>query len=265
MATKKEIIDYVMSSPANTNPNVLGSMLDGITEDDSTEDKVILIEETVTTESIHVVEEVLPFAGGTLFFSQIINADTIQVVFEGETYTCQGSSNGPDESKAYYYGADIQAAGGPDFSQFPFAIISGSSPTGSVRNAFITKKPGTYQIKIEVPQEDGSSANEWSIAQISFSNDSNYYYCVDLAYFDRDNHNRLTSDRIKVPGTDESISEIVVGYTVPLYKNQYFLPNKAIDRTDTLYRRASGQITDTGDGFLIEGDGMIKLRGDTGK
>ena len=28
MATKKEIIDYVMNSPANTNPNVLSSLLD---------------------------------------------------------------------------------------------------------------------------------------------------------------------------------------------------------------------------------------------
>jgi len=262
--SKEEIINYVMNSPANTNPNVLGSMLDGIVEDDSTDDKVISIEETVTTESIHSEEEVLPFAGGILSFSQIINADTIQVVFEGETYTCQCSSIGPDESKAYCYGADILTVGGPDFSQFPFAIISSSS-TGSVHNQFETKKPGTYQIKIEVPQEDGSSANEWSTAQISFSNDSNYYYYVDLAYFDSHNHNKLTSDRITVPGTDESTSEIVVGYTVPLYKNQYFLPNTAIDRTDTNYKVISGRITDTGLGLLIEGDGTIKLRGNTGK
>lgn len=154
--TKQEIINYVMNSPANTNPNVLGSMLDGIVEDDSTDDKVISIEETVTTESIHSEEEVLPFAGGILSFSQIINADTIQVIFEGETYTCQCSSDDSDDfdkSKAYFYGADIQAVGGPDFSQFPFAIISSSSSTGFVHNEFATKKPGTYQIKIEVPQK----------------------------------------------------------------------------------------------------------------
>jgi len=259
--TKQEIINYVMNSPANTNPNVLGSMLDGITEE-----VTLLTEESVTTQirPNPITGENLPYATGGLVYSKLIDADTIQVTFEGEKYTCQKRSvSSPGER--YEYGASVDANTGlPDFSQFPFTIAS-SIFSDITQNALRTETAGTYQIKIEVPQEDGSSTNEWSTAQVSFSNDSNYYYYVDLAYFDSHNYNKLTSDRITVPGTDESTSEIVVGYTVPLYKNQYFLPNKAIDRTDTSYKVISGRITDTGRGLLIEGDGTIKLRGDTGK
>lgn len=262
--SKEEIINYVMTTPSNPNKAVLEGMLDSITG--ASEEMTILTEESVTTQvrSNPTTGENLPFATKLLDYLELINADTIQITFEGEKYTCQKYSM-PSPGESYGYGGSFDAKTHSfNFSQFPFIIVS-SIFDGNTQNVLYTETAGTYQIKIEVPQKSDSSTNEWSAAQVSFSNDSNYYYYVDLAYFDSDNHNKLTSDRITVPGTDESTSEIVVGYTVPLYKNQYFLPNKAIDRTDTNYKVISGRITDTGRGLLIEGDGTIKLRGDTGK
>lgn len=139
---KDKILDYVRKTPANTNPNVLKTMLDdsGSGEMDPgyscTETVTLLTDESITT----VFDEVNN--RGTLAYSTSIVADTIRVTFDGTEYTC----NVQEGPMGKLYGAPMGVEG-LDWSEYPFQIESG------LRNYIYTETAGTYQVKIETVEE----------------------------------------------------------------------------------------------------------------
>lgn len=98
-----------------------------------TEEWVTLTDESVTT------AEGEYGSVGTLAYSTPIDADTIKVTFNGTEYTCDKTLMGGSVS---YGGVGEQ---GPDFSEYPFAIIS----IAESGNILYTETAGTYQVKIE--------------------------------------------------------------------------------------------------------------------
>lgn len=102
------------------------------------EETTLLTDESVTT----VTED--GFTSGTLAYSTPIDADTIKVTFNGTEYTCDKV---PVDENVAYGGAGEQ---GPDFSEYPFAIMSSSAPDV---NVIYTETAGTHQVKIEVVDE----------------------------------------------------------------------------------------------------------------
>lgn len=138
---KDKILDYVRKTPANTNPNVLKTMLDDSGSETNpgyscTETITLLTDESVTT----VFDEVNN--SGTLAYSTSIDADTIRVTFDGTEYTCN-IQEGP---MGKLYGAPM-GVWGLDWSEYPFQISSG------LRNDIYTETAGTYQVKIETVEE----------------------------------------------------------------------------------------------------------------
>lgn len=93
--------------------------------------KQLLTDETITTVDDGTV------AGATLSYALFIDADEIVVTFDGTEYTCQKIN--VEEGNAY---GGI-GANGPDFSVYPFAILSGEG------NLIYTQNAGTYTVKIE--------------------------------------------------------------------------------------------------------------------
>lgn len=138
---KDKILDYVRKTPANTNPNVLKTMLNDSGSEinpgySCTEITTLLTDESVTT----VFDDVMN--SGILAYSTSIDADTIRVTFDGTEYTC----NAEEALAGKTYGAPMGEEG-VDWSEYPFQIASG------LRNDLYTESAGTYQIKIETVEE----------------------------------------------------------------------------------------------------------------
>lgn len=94
-----------------------------------------LTEETVTT-SAHG-----SFIIADLSYSQPIDAETIQVTFNGTEYECQRMTTW----RGYEYGAPLDSATNQfDWSEYPFHIAR-----GGVTNGLLTETAGTYDVKIE--------------------------------------------------------------------------------------------------------------------
>lgn len=149
--TKKEILDYIIETPGNTNRAVLDGMLDsfgggsggsrgGDPGYECKTEMVTLLEENVTTELSGE-----GCADGQMEYAGLIDADNINVTFNGVSYSCSATKTGND----YKYGAPIiGGTDGFDFSVFPFSIYS-----GGLGNTLITESAGTYTIKIEALSE----------------------------------------------------------------------------------------------------------------
>lgn len=252
--SKEDIINYVMTTPGNPNRAVLSGMLDSITG--ASEETTILTEESVTTQ----VYEDSPYATGNLAYSELIDADTIQVTFEGEKYICQKRSVLSPGGEGYEYGASIDAKSDlPDFSQFPFRIFY-LVFEGNVMSEFFTETAGTYQIKIEIPQEDSGSTSEWSTAQVSFANNGESDYNVYISHMLENSSFDFVSERITIPGSTSEVTTLLV----PLYHNHYFLKFNSFE-ADLNGNEILGQITRTDKGFLIKGNGTISLTGTGGR
>lgn len=101
----------------------------------------VLTEESVTT---RMGQDAAPY--GDITYSQLIDAETIKVTFNGVEYECPRIGEGGE----YFYGG--VGSSGPDFSEYPFAIMSHND-----NNTLFTETTGTYTIKIEAPQSGGSS------------------------------------------------------------------------------------------------------------
>lgn len=97
----------------------------------------VLTEESVTT---RMGQDAAPY--GDITYSQLIDAETIKVTFNGVEYECPRIGEGGE----YFYGGVGQS--GPDFSEYPFAIMSHND-----NNTLFTETAGTYNIKIEAPQK----------------------------------------------------------------------------------------------------------------
>ena len=91
-----------------------------------------LFNETVTT----TVDED-GFFSGFLAYHNFISADVIQVTFNGTAYTCEKSE--PSTGVCVYGGVE---ATGPDFTKYPFALLSNESGI----NMIYTETAGTYAI-----------------------------------------------------------------------------------------------------------------------
>ena len=144
--TKQQIIDYVLETPHNTNPAILGQMIDEI-GGSSGGSWAVLTEESVTTST--QAEGFL----GVLTYSQLIDAETIRVTFNGTEYECERINLGTSQ---YAYGGLGQT--GPDFSEYPFLIGSTPDDVGAFTQIY-TESAGTYNIKIEAPQSGGGSSD----------------------------------------------------------------------------------------------------------
>lgn len=83
----------------------------------------------------------MPFATGTLAYSDFIDADTIRVTFNGTMYECEKVSF---KAAVNVYGG-LDQKGSIDFSQYPFAISSANDDG----NDLATENAGTYSLKIE--------------------------------------------------------------------------------------------------------------------
>jgi len=90
---------------------------------------VQLFSETVTTASSG------QFVSGRLTYSTLIDADTLEVAFNGTTYVCQRNIL-PD---GYVYGGVSET--GLDFTNYPFALLS-----NNLGNILFTETAGTYTI-----------------------------------------------------------------------------------------------------------------------
>lgn len=101
--------------------------------------------ETVTTLTEESVTTVASEEGNTgqFSYSQLIDADTIKVTFNGTEYEC---SRMQFMGMNVYGGLDT-STGSFDFSQYPFAIASLGS-----ESIFATETAGTYTVKIEAEE-----------------------------------------------------------------------------------------------------------------
>lgn len=96
---------------------------------------------TLTEESVTTVLDGA-FNGGTLSYSQLIDADSIKVTFDGVEYECEKTVTDGNIS----YGASYDpSTGTADWSEYPFALASDSN----YGNALFTETAGTYSIKVE--------------------------------------------------------------------------------------------------------------------
>lgn len=100
---------------------------------DSTE----LFSETVTTADEGGMNS------GSLVYSQLINADTITVTFDGTDYTCNATDMG---NGIYGYGG--VAATGPDFTNYPFALFS--MVNVGAGNEMYTETASTHTVAVSV-------------------------------------------------------------------------------------------------------------------
>lgn len=109
-----------------------------------------LFSETATTEASEYGNEAV------LTYSQLINAETITVTLDGNTYTCQRIQM----SEGYGYGG-VNSSWEYDFSQYPFAIVSDNG-----ENIFATQTAGTHTVSaivetVEVSDEFGKARGFW--------------------------------------------------------------------------------------------------------
>lgn len=87
------------------------------------------------SESITSVELTNDIYGVALTYSQLIDADTITVTFDGTEYVC----NRIEAFDNHYYGGFSES--GPDYSVYPFAIETKASG-----NTIFTETAGTYTV-----------------------------------------------------------------------------------------------------------------------
>ena len=252
--SKEKVIEYVMNSPYNTNRAVLEGLLDGMGEDEYT----LLFEEEVTT-AIEEGEEDAPFPVGRFSYNKYINADTIKVTFDGVEYQCDLiTMNGGN-----FYGGIDSTSGGPNFSEYPFTIMS----TSVVGNMIATQTSGTHIVKVEASQSSSSSSsNDWSTAEVTFFNKSTTQrYYVKIAsvadsYIEVIEHQIPYGIQTRTTDSTKPGSKTI---TVPLYKQGYILDVNSLSNTNVSSPQVTGDITFSNNEFIITGDGTITLFGRT--
>lgn len=200
---------------------------------------VTLCEEEVTTEEDKGMYVAL------LSYSQLISADTIRVTFDGNEYICENVS--PMAGLHAYGGAGIN---GPDFSEYPFAIISGASSNTEVANRIMTETANTHTVKIEVLQESGSS--DFSTATVMIINSSGQDFRAPCP--------NLYNDRI-LASIDSADMGVDVPFEVVLYKGVgiFELPLEII-----LTMTVTGNVSISGTSAIITGDGTITISDSSG-
>ena len=243
---KQQIIDYIMHTPSNTNPAMLGQFLDEYSGG-SGESWSTFFEDEITTEeqnSMYVTQ---------LSISDYIDTDKIKVTFDGVEYVCNKTAT----ETGNIYGGSFNEEYGFDFSNCPFVIASMYIPKSAVVNNHIaTESPGTYSIKIEVPQESGSSG-DWSTAEVTFINQSN------RAIVEIPNIVQVPEEAAEIYPTNTllaargTLSDTETTLIVPLYKGYCVFQ-------DTASFTVSGNATQMGPMAIITGDCTITVGGEGG-
>lgn len=148
---KQQIIDYVMHTPYNTNPNILKGMLNEISTD-KINDRTVIYNGTLTTETIYSGMD--GYSCNAIIPSKITigskEAINIYVTFNGQDYVLPKSSESVRNGH-YFYGTDKRYSNNDpliDEAECPCGIISGYQ--GQVQDCLYTNTPGTYTIKIEI-------------------------------------------------------------------------------------------------------------------
>ncbi len=100
-----------------------------------------LTEEEITTT---MEKDNMPFAMGFMEYSDFINADVLNVIFNGVEYSLEKKTH-PNADGSFYGDMENNEI---VFNNYPFAIYSGTSGN---YNEFTTPSPGTYNIKITIP------------------------------------------------------------------------------------------------------------------
>lgn len=169
-----------------------------------------------------------------------ITADNIRVTFNGTEYECEKNVDGTygallDESTETY-----------DWSVYPFNI---GYDSGDESMTLITQTAGTYSLKIEEPQSEGSS--DFSTAEVTFVNNtvSNILSGSTALVFDEEEHSYVYGiDSLADNGS----------YTFILYKGLNIFQ---CTNTDKFTVTTSGNVTyDSEHGaFLITGDCTITI------
>lgn len=244
---KQQIIDYIMHTPSNTNPAMLGQFLDEYSGG-SGESWSTFFEGEVTT----VEEEGSYFT--QLSNSNYIDADKIKVTFNNVEYICNKTAiNDGGDIGNIYGGSYNEEYEQPDFSNYPFIIVSWD---WSPRNETYlnTESPGTYSIKIEVPQESGDSG-DWSTAEVTFINYTTILGTVRYVSIVRNSF--LGVDNVVIFNASPKVNPpyTTILCRIPLYKNGYVLSSS--DFSENLNNTL---ITTTGD--IIEDEGEYLITGD---
>lgn len=240
---KQQIIDYIMHTPSNTNPAMLGQFLDEYSGG-SGESWNTLFEGEITT-----VEEAGAYFSD-LSISDYIDVDKIKVTFNGVEYECNKTKMGNTNA----YGGSVNEANEFDFSNYPFMINSINTP--NIMNAVATESPGTHSIKIEVPQESEGSG-DWSTAEVTFINQSNRT-TVNIP-----NIVQVPEEAAELYPTNTlltargALSDTETTLIVPLYKGYCVFQ-------DTASFTISGNATQMGPMAIITGDCTITVSGDDG-
>lgn len=186
MVNKDEILAYIRKTPANTNVNVLGTMLGDtgggtlpeVTSDDN--GKVLAVVdgtwnkaendkgyECVTSEifdgSITTAEQ-SGMNVGMQAVSFILDQPTLKITFNGTEYECERQSN-PYGGAGYVYGAPMGQTG-YDFSEYPF-VVGAAEEEGQKILMFATQNAGTYTLNIGAEDVEASECFEKAVKQFS--------------------------------------------------------------------------------------------------
>ena len=232
---QQDVLDYIRKTPHNSNVNVVKGMLNA--ESGGGDSWTVLTEESVTTSAQAGV--VL----GMLTYSQLIDAETIKVTFNGTEYECHRVIS----DNFNLYGGIGQ--NGPDFSQYPFAITSKLTNEGYAQGEIYTETAGTYTIKIEAPQSGGSS--DFSTAHITVTDNTTQGMNIEVPWV-------MDVQGMQAAGGVRSTqgSGSVDSYDVILYKGRCLLV-----LTNTLYAiTTNGSVEELGNGsYLVTGDCTITI------
>lgn len=99
---------------------------------------------TLTNESVTTTMQQSGMNVGALSYSQLIEADLLIVTFNGTEYRCERVLA---QGMGYMYGGYNPTTQMPDFSEYPFVIVSNGNSNGVV-----TQSAGTYTVKIETAE-----------------------------------------------------------------------------------------------------------------
>ena len=242
---KQQIIDYIMHTPSNTNPAMLGQFLDEYSGE-SEESWNTLFEGEITT-----VE------GDGMYYAQLsnsdyINVDKIKVTFNGVEHVCNKTVA---EGDTNIYGGGFIDGYGPDFSNYPFIIGSETGPkTDMASNVVFTESPGTYSIKIEVPQESGSS-EDWSTAEVTFINQGSSNITITCTSVESEAAITSSFTLDPIGGKDPTGNTRVC--IIPMYKNNYLLLSEQISSNEPIMTDGNIRYDESYSGYFITGDCRI--------
>lgn len=168
----------------------------------------------------------------TLDYSELIEADTIKVTFNGTEYTCNKSSVGMGTNNVY---------GDDDFNfvEYPFSIRSTETPEHTYSTFLFTATPNTYTLKIEEPQSGGSS--DFSTAEVTVTDNGDGTH-IDLSGIMVDGEDLTTMNNVS-SGTRT--------FEVVLYKG---VQRNFFISTETMTSISGGISGTLEDGFTITGD-----------